>query len=65
MTAVPTSMYQETIKLLANAKGRLRKISEESQLDYNWLTQVASQRIKDPGVKKIEKLYAHLTSTKP
>lgn len=65
MTASPTSMYQETMKLLANAKGRLRKISKETELDYNWLIQVANERIKDPGVKKIEKLHAHLTGTNP
>lgn len=59
------SMYQETINLLATAKakGQLRKIADQTSLDYDWITQVSAQRIKDPGVKKIEKLHAYLKAT--
>ncbi len=59
------NLYQETINRLQTLKGQYRRISKETGLDYDWLCQVASQRISDPGVKKIERLNSHIEKAYP
>ena len=55
------NLYDQTIEKLNNSKGSFPTIAKDTGLDYDWLCQVASQRIKDPGIKKIERLYRYLT----
>ena len=53
-------MYEEIIQLLHKYRGQFRQISDRTGLDYDWLHQVARGVIKDPGIRKMETLYAHL-----
>lgn len=53
-------MYEEIINSLKQHKGNYRQIAEATGLDYDWLHQVSSGRIKDPGIKKMEALKEHL-----
>lgn len=58
-------MYDEIINSLKKHKGNYRQISEATGLDYDWLHQVSSGRIKDPGIKKMEALKDHLDQIEP
>lgn len=58
-------MYDQIIELLHKHKGQYRQIAEATGLDYDWLTQVSQGRIKDPGIKKMERLRVHLESLRP
>ena len=53
-------MLQEIIDQLNAQKGKFRKISEETGLDYDWLHQVARGVIKNPGFEKIQTLKTYL-----
>ena len=53
-------MYEEIIELLKKYRGQYRQIANETGLDYDWLHQVSRGVIKDPGIKKMETLHAHL-----
>ena len=53
-------MYEEILQSLRQHKGSYRQISDATGLDYDWLHQVSSGRIKDPGIKKMEQLKSHL-----
>ena len=59
-----TTLFETTIKLLRENRGRFRTISDETGLDYNWLHKLSQGEINDPGVKKIERLNRYLVETK-
>jgi hypothetical protein len=57
-----TPMFQSTMDLLKESKGQFRVIAADTGLDYNWLHKLSQGEIKDPSVRKIERLHGYLTS---
>jgi transcriptional regulator with XRE-family HTH domain len=60
------AMYEETLKLLENRPRKLTYAQIERDIGVNesWLRQLASGKIDDPGVKKIQKLNIYLKEVK-
>lgn len=56
------SLLARTLALLKNRRESmpLPRIAKESGLNYEWLKKLSYGQIPDPGVIKIEKLFAYL-----
>jgi transcriptional regulator with XRE-family HTH domain len=54
--AEDATLLETVLDGLKERNGDMARISRRTGLDYSWLTKLAQGRIKDPGVKKIERL---------
>jgi hypothetical protein len=59
-----STLYQKTLKLLEESELSLNQISEDADLPYDWLVAVRYDRIKNPSVNRIQKLYEFLNGSK-
>jgi len=52
------STLDETLELLDDAVGRVSRptIAAGASVDINWLNKLATRKIQDPGIKKVERL---------
>ena len=55
------TLLQQTRKLLNTSEETYSQIFLKTRLEINWLSGVATGRVKNPSVKKIQKLYEYLT----
>ena len=56
------SLLEKTRVLLSvKSAGELTAIAAETNLTYDWLLKLKGDKIKDPSVNKIQKLYEHLS----
>lgn len=57
------TLLARTLALLKERRASvpLPRIASETGLHYEWLKKLAYGQIPDPGVTKIERLYAYLT----
>lgn len=53
-------LLARTLALLEQRKGEWAAICRETGLDYSWLSKLAQGRIRDPGVRRIQRLHDHL-----
>lgn len=58
------TLLQHTQRLLKDSEQTYSKIFVATGLEPNWLSGIASGRIKDPSVNRIQKLYEHLSGCK-
>lgn len=58
-----STLYHRTYTLLRQRMETksLQTISRESDLPYYWLNKIAIGATKDPGVRRVQKLYEYLT----
>lgn len=58
-----STLYDRTYALLRErmATTSLQTISRESDLPYYWLNKISIGATKDPGVRRVQKLYEYLT----
>lgn len=49
---------------LEAAKGRWPAIADSAEVEYEWLSKVMQGRIKDPGVRRVERVIAALNREK-
>ena len=56
-------LHARTLELLASRPKHLslRKLAEETGINYNWLRNFSEKRRPDPSVNTVEKLYVHLS----
>jgi hypothetical protein len=54
-------LMQRTREALAMTDRSYNKIYYDTLIPPNWLSMFASNKIKDPGVNRVEKLYTYLT----
>lgn len=55
------TLLQKTVTLLNKSTQPLNDIAEKSGLPYDWLVGIKYERIKEPSVNRIQKLYEYLT----
>jgi hypothetical protein len=58
------SLLDKTRQLLKESNSSYNTIFLATGLKPHWLTFVATGKLKDPSVNKIQKLYEHLTGQK-
>jgi hypothetical protein len=58
------SLYQKTLELLEATEQPLREIAEGAELPYDWLVALRYDRIKNPSVNRVQKLYEYLNGRK-
>lgn len=56
-------LLTETHALLLADKRSLPVIASEAEVNYHWLGKFNQDKYEDPGVKKIQKLYAYLVTS--
>jgi len=49
----------EAFSRLQAVRGKWKQISDDTGLDYSWLTKFGQRKIKNPGARKIERLASH------
>jgi hypothetical protein len=59
-----STLYEKTLQLLEVTDVPVRTISEESGLPYDWLIGIKYDRIKNPSVNRVQKLYEYLAGKK-
>jgi len=55
------TLYRKTMEHLEASSLSLREIADRADLPYDWLTAIKYDRIKNPSVNRIQKLYEFLT----
>ncbi len=52
------NILEETLELLDDAVGHVSRpaIAEGAHVDINWLNKLATRKIQDPGVRKVERV---------
>lgn len=54
-------LYQTTAALLQETRKPYDVIAQDTGLSERWIYDVAGEKMKDPGVNKVEALYIYLT----
>jgi len=54
---------KDTLKMLRKSDIPMSTISNDTGLGVRWLYRLADDDYKDPGIKKIERLYSYLTQS--
>jgi hypothetical protein len=55
-------LYKKTIELLNTTEASMSAIAENTDVGLRWLYDLKAGRFSDPGIKKIERIYAYLSS---
>lgn len=55
------TLYEQTLKLLIASELTILDIAERADLPYDWLVSIRYDRVKNPSVNRIQKLYEFLT----
>ena len=55
-------LLDETLKLIRKCELPRRELARQSGIGYEWLCKVDQGRIKDPGIRRVQKLYNFLSS---
>jgi len=60
------TILEETLALLDAASGRVSRptIAAGASVDINWLNKLATRKIQDPGVSKVERVRDFLKKQK-
>lgn len=56
-------LYSETLRLLREDRRSVRAISEECGINYHWLSKFRQGHFKDPGVRRVQRLYRFLNES--
>lgn len=54
------TLYEQTLKLLLESEISIQELADKSELPYDWLISVRYDRIKNPSVNRIQRLYEFL-----
>lgn len=58
------TLHEKTLKLLEISEFTTQQIADGSSLPYDWLVGIRYDRIKNPSVNRIQKLYEFLSGKK-
>ena len=67
VSLMKNSLHDQLIDFLLSTKGEWPTVARQSGVDKEWIYKVVYGRIKDPGVRRTEKVleYAKTTGWKP
>jgi hypothetical protein len=57
------TLLERTKQLLAADDRSAYRIAADTELNYYWVLNMRKNRIKEPGIQKVEILHAYLTKT--
>lgn len=58
-------LLTKTVELLDKDRGNWVQTAKDTELGREWLAKLAQGHIRDPGVRKIERLYSYLREKYP
>ena len=56
-----STLYEQTLELLVASELTLQDIAEQADLPYDWLVSIRYDRVKNPSVNRVQKLYEFLS----
>jgi hypothetical protein len=56
-----STLYEQTLELLIASELTLLDISMQADLPYDWLVSIRYDRVKNPSVNRVQKLYEFLS----
>lgn len=56
-----STLYEQTLELLIASKLTIQDIATQADLPYDWLVSIRYDRVKNPSVNRVQKLYEFLS----
>lgn len=56
-----STLYEQTLELLINSDMTIQDIATQADLPYDWLVSIRYDRVKNPSVNRVQKLYEFLS----
>ena len=56
-----STLYEQTLELLVASELTIQDIATQADLPYDWLVSIRYDRVKNPSVNRVQKLYEFLS----